>query len=50
MQPGEEKALGRAGSSVLVLKRGTRRVDRDYWQGHVVVGQGTMGLGGRRAV
>lgn len=33
VQPAEEKALGRPYSSVPVLRRGTRRLERDFGKG-----------------
>jgi len=43
VQPGIEKVLGRPYSSLSVLKRGpTRKLERDFLQDHVVIGEGIM--------
>ena len=40
VQRGEKKAPGRPYSSLAVPKRGpTRKLERDFLQGHVVIGQ-----------
>jgi len=45
IQPGEVKAAGRPYCSLSVLKGGLiRKLERDFLQGHVGIGQGVMTL------
>jgi len=49
VEPGEERALGTPHSSLPGTWRGTvRRLERDFLQGHVVVGKGVMALNGKK--
>lgn len=42
VQPGKEKALQRPQSSLSVPKGGWKELEGDFFQGHVVTGQGGM--------
>jgi len=44
VQPGEEKAPGRPYAAFQYLKGPRRELERDFLQGHVVIGQGGMAL------
>lgn len=50
VHPGEEKALGISHSSFQYLKRLTRRLERDFSKGSVVLGQGPLAVNWRRIV
>jgi len=43
-----KKAPGRPCSSLPVRKRSTRKLERDFLQGHVVIAQRVMALNGKR--
>jgi len=42
VQPGEEKAVGRPSCSLPVPEGPARKLERDFLQGQVVIGQGVM--------
>jgi len=44
VQPGEEKAVGRPYCGLPVPEGAARELERDFLQGHVVIGQGIMAL------
>lgn len=48
VQPGEEKASGRSNSTSQYLNKATRKLERDFSQGQVVIRWGWMALSWRR--